>query len=167
MSDLDSSVLTLARAQAHGQCHRVQPSNLQEGVLAEADDCSVWWCVAQAGPGGRARGARLAHAQTKQLNRVRGHVRPCTSRPLLSSATMAAAAGPPPHGHMRPPPPVGPFHAQRKYSEPERWICIYPAYFNINKTRAEGRLLSKDKCVANPTYLEIREVLMAAENGWK
>ena len=43
-----------------------------------------------------------------------------------------------------------------------RWICIYPAYFNSNKTRQEGRLLPKSKCVANPTYLEIRDVLMTA-----
>ena len=43
-----------------------------------------------------------------------------------------------------------------------RWICIYPAYFNSNKTRQEGRLLPKSKCVPNPTYIEIRDVLMSA-----
>lgn len=49
-----------------------------------------------------------------------------------------------------------------KHSDPERWICIYPAYLNSLKTRQEGRLIHKDKCVPNPTYLEIRDVLMSA-----
>ena len=43
------------------------------------------------------------------------------------------------------PNPLGPFHPTRKFSEPERWICIYPAYLNSNKTRQEGRLLPKEK----------------------
>ncbi len=41
-----------------------------------------------------------------------------------------------------------------------RWICIYPAYLNSAKTRAEGRLLAKDKCLPNPSILEIRDVLV-------
>lgn len=43
-----------------------------------------------------------------------------------------------------------------------RWICIYPAYVNKKKTRAEGRRLPKEKCVENPTHQEIRDVLAAA-----
>ena len=43
-----------------------------------------------------------------------------------------------------------------------RWICIYPAYLNSNKTRQEGRLLPKEKCVSNPNYMEIRDVLISA-----
>jgi signal recognition particle subunit SRP19 len=43
-----------------------------------------------------------------------------------------------------------------------RWICIYPAYLNSCKTRAEGRVLPKPSCVPNPTYLEIRDVLTSA-----
>ena len=43
-----------------------------------------------------------------------------------------------------------------------RWICIYPAYLNSNKTRQEGRLLPKEKCVPNPNHMEIRDVLMTA-----
>ena len=41
-----------------------------------------------------------------------------------------------------------------------RWICIYPAYLNSAKTRAEGRLLAKDKCLHNPSAMEIRDVLV-------
>ena len=41
-----------------------------------------------------------------------------------------------------------------------RWICIYPAYLNSAKTRAEGRLLPKDKCLHNPSAMEIRDVLV-------
>jgi signal recognition particle subunit SEC65 len=39
---------------------------------------------------------------------------------------------------------------------------MYPAYINSTKTRAEGRLLSKDKCLPNPTIVEIRDVLVSA-----
>jgi len=60
------------------------------------------------------------------------------------------------------PNPLGPFHPTKKFSEPERWICIYPAYLNSNKTRQEGRLLPKEKCVPNPNHMEIRDVLMSA-----
>lgn len=43
-----------------------------------------------------------------------------------------------------------------------RWVCIYPAYLNAAKTRAEGRHIAKKDCVINPTYLEIRDVLSTA-----
>uniref|UniRef100_A0A1B6GPZ7 Signal recognition particle 19 kDa protein n=1 Tax=Cuerna arida TaxID=1464854 RepID=A0A1B6GPZ7_9HEMI len=52
--------------------------------------------------------------------------------------------------------------SNRKHSDPERWICIYPAYINSRKTTAEGRRIPKDKAVNNPTYQEIRDVLVAA-----
>uniref|UniRef100_A0A023FH23 Signal recognition particle 19 kDa protein n=1 Tax=Amblyomma cajennense TaxID=34607 RepID=A0A023FH23_AMBCJ len=41
------------------------------------------------------------------------------------------------------------------------WVSIYPAYINSKKTLAEGRRLPKSKCVENPTYQEIRDVLDA------
>ncbi|XP_041970816.1 signal recognition particle 19 kDa protein [Aricia agestis] len=47
----------------------------------------------------------------------------------------------------------------KKHTDVERWICIYPAYLNSKKTLAEGRRLSKDICVENPTHQEIRDVL--------
>lgn len=43
-----------------------------------------------------------------------------------------------------------------------RWVCIYPAYINKKKTKAEGRILSRDKCVDNPTYQEMKDVLAAS-----
>ncbi|KAL4716603.1 hypothetical protein ACJJTC_008238 [Scirpophaga incertulas] len=48
----------------------------------------------------------------------------------------------------------------KKHSDVERWICIYPAYINSKKTLAEGRKLSKQFCVENPTHQEIRDVLI-------
>ncbi|XP_037934139.1 signal recognition particle 19 kDa protein-like [Teleopsis dalmanni] len=51
------------------------------------------------------------------------------------------------------------WHPNKKHSDVERWICIYPAYINSKKTRQEGRRLSKENCVENPTYVEIRDVL--------
>eukprot|EP00095_Tigriopus_kingsejongensis_P012346 snap_masked-scaffold198_size266703-processed-gene-0.17 protein:Tk12346 transcript:snap_masked-scaffold198_size266703-processed-gene-0.17-mRNA-1 annotation:"unknown" len=81
---------------------------------------------------------------------------------------MAAAAPPPPQaqpGHRGPPPlrHYGP-EVTFQHSDPERWVCLYPAYLNSSKTRQEGRLLPKAKCVHNPTFMEIREVL--ANSGW-
>ncbi|KAJ8665024.1 hypothetical protein QAD02_006686 [Eretmocerus hayati] len=49
----------------------------------------------------------------------------------------------------------------KKHSDRERWVCIYPAYLNSRKSLAEGRKLSKDKCVENPTHQEIRDVLLS------
>ncbi|CAD7082324.1 unnamed protein product [Hermetia illucens] len=47
----------------------------------------------------------------------------------------------------------------KKHSDRERWICIYPAYINAKKSRQEGRKLPKQYCVDNPTYVEIQDVL--------
>ncbi|KAM7359173.1 signal recognition particle 19 [Cochliomyia hominivorax] len=52
------------------------------------------------------------------------------------------------------------WHPSKKHSDVERWICIYPAYINSKKTRQEGRRLPKENCVENPTYAEIRDVLL-------
>ncbi|GFS92093.1 signal recognition particle 19 kDa protein [Nephila pilipes] len=54
------------------------------------------------------------------------------------------------------------YYSDKKYSDRERWICIYPAYINSKKTYAEGRRIKKGKCVENPTCQEIRDVLDAA-----
>lgn len=51
---------------------------------------------------------------------------------------------------------------EKKHSDRERWICIYPAYINSKKTIAEGRRIPKDKAVDNPTHQEIRDILVAA-----
>ncbi|CAH0725173.1 unnamed protein product, partial [Brenthis ino] len=48
----------------------------------------------------------------------------------------------------------------KKHTDVERWICVYPAYLNSKKTLAQGRRLSKDICVENPTHQEIRDVLI-------
>ncbi|KRT86358.1 hypothetical protein AMK59_3007 [Oryctes borbonicus] len=53
------------------------------------------------------------------------------------------------------------WNPNKKHSDPERWVCIYPAYVNSKKTLAQGRRLQKDKCVENPTHQEIRDVLAA------
>ncbi|XP_014366789.1 signal recognition particle 19 kDa protein [Papilio machaon] len=53
------------------------------------------------------------------------------------------------------------WNPEKKHSDVERWICIYPAYINSKKTLAEGRKLPKSSCVENPTHQEIRDVLLA------
>ncbi|XP_054281106.1 signal recognition particle 19 kDa protein-like [Macrosteles quadrilineatus] len=51
---------------------------------------------------------------------------------------------------------------EKKHSDRERWICIYPAYINSKKTLAEGRKIPREKAVDNPTHQEIKDVLLAA-----
>ncbi|CAH0702906.1 unnamed protein product [Spodoptera exigua] len=57
---------------------------------------------------------------------------------------------------------ISSWNPEKKHSDVERWICIYPAYLNSKKTLAQGRKLSKSHCVENPTHQEIRDVLVAA-----
>ena len=40
-----------------------------------------------------------------------------------------------------------------------RFVCIYPAYINAKKTRAQGRRVGKNKAIDNPTVNEIRDIL--------
>ncbi|XP_050738672.1 signal recognition particle 19 kDa protein-like [Eriocheir sinensis] len=41
----------------------------------------------------------------------------------------------------------------------DRWACLYPAYINKDKSRAEGRRIPKDKAVSAPTCKEMLDVL--------
>ncbi|KAK7084098.1 signal recognition particle 19kDa [Halocaridina rubra] len=41
----------------------------------------------------------------------------------------------------------------------DKWVCLYPAYINKDKTRAEGRRLPKGKAVSAPTIKEMIDVL--------
>ncbi|XP_003740095.1 signal recognition particle 19 kDa protein [Galendromus occidentalis] len=50
---------------------------------------------------------------------------------------------------------VGPFNPQRKHSEHERWIHVFPIYLNKNKTVAEGRRVPKEVAVEDPITREI------------
>lgn len=46
-------------------------------------------------------------------------------------------------------------------ADERRWICIYPAYVNSKKSSEEGRKVSKEDGVENPTTNEIKEVCQA------
>ncbi|XP_058125064.1 signal recognition particle 19 kDa protein [Anopheles ziemanni] len=76
---------------------------------------------------------------------------------------MAAAHAHGPHaGGSRPgPPPLTQWSPDKKHSDRERWVCIYPAYINRKKTRQEGRRIPKNMCVDDPGAQEIRDVLQA------
>ncbi|XP_056393438.1 signal recognition particle 19 kDa protein [Hyla sarda] len=50
---------------------------------------------------------------------------------------------------------------RKPYTEPDRFICIYPAYINSKKTIAEGRKIPVEKAVQNPTCVEIAEICRA------
>jgi len=54
------------------------------------------------------------------------------------------------------------WNSNKKPSEPERWICIYPAYIDAGKTKAAGRRIPKSRAVERPTGSEILDVLTAA-----
>jgi len=45
------------------------------------------------------------------------------------------------------------------HADPCRFVCIYPAYINAKKTRAQGRRVGKSKAIDNPTVNEIRDIL--------
>eukprot|EP00096_Caligus_rogercresseyi_P015103 TRINITY_DN7552_c0_g1_i3.p1 TRINITY_DN7552_c0_g1~~TRINITY_DN7552_c0_g1_i3.p1 ORF type:complete len:178 (+),score=68.21 TRINITY_DN7552_c0_g1_i3:57-536(+) len=64
------------------------------------------------------------------------------------------------------PPPitVGPFDSKKSHTDPERWISIYPAYFNKIKSLKQGRRIEKSLCVENPNCEEIRDALL--RGGW-
>ncbi|XP_064645308.1 signal recognition particle 19 kDa protein-like [Lineus longissimus] len=55
-----------------------------------------------------------------------------------------------------------PWNQDFKFSDRERWVCIYPVYINSKRTVAEGRRIPKDKSIENPTYSEMRDVLANA-----
>ena len=79
-------------------------------------------------------------------------------------ATIAGLSAPPPgqqqqQQQYRGPPPLGPFNPNKLHSDPERFICIYPAYMNKLKSISEGRRITKEKAVENPNYQEIKMVL--------
>jgi len=83
-------------------------------------------------------------------------------------ATIAGVAPGPPAGYVQPGHPhyqhrqvprLGPWNDNRNHDEPERWICIYPAYLNSKKSLKDGRRIPKEKAVDTPTYEEIKMVL--------
>ncbi|XP_023327588.1 signal recognition particle 19 kDa protein [Eurytemora carolleeae] len=47
--------------------------------------------------------------------------------------------GHPNYTHRPGPPQLGPFNRTKTHDDPERWICVYPAYLNKKKTLKEGR----------------------------
>ncbi|CAD5208432.1 unnamed protein product [Bursaphelenchus xylophilus] len=49
----------------------------------------------------------------------------------------------------------------KPYSDPARWLCVYPIYINSEKTVEKGRRIAKEKAVRNPTAKEIYDVLVA------
>ncbi|XP_043103718.1 signal recognition particle 19 kDa protein [Puntigrus tetrazona] len=53
-------------------------------------------------------------------------------------------------------------HLTTNPADKERFLCIYPSYINSKKTKAEGRRISAEKAVENPSCAEIRDVLSAA-----
>ena len=45
------------------------------------------------------------------------------------------------------------------FGDPCRFVCIYPAYINSKKTRAQGRRVTGNKAIDNPSVNEIRDIL--------
>jgi signal recognition particle subunit SRP19 len=45
------------------------------------------------------------------------------------------------------------------HADPSRFVCIYPAYINAKKTRAQGRRVGKTKAIDNPTVNEMNDIL--------
>jgi signal recognition particle subunit SRP19 len=45
----------------------------------------------------------------------------------------------------------------------KHWQCLYPVYFDKNKSRAEGRRVGKELAVANPLARELAEAVASLE----
>ncbi|XP_065335180.1 signal recognition particle 19 kDa protein [Cloeon dipterum] len=54
------------------------------------------------------------------------------------------------------------YYKDISHSDRKRWVCIYPAYINSKKSRAEGRRVPIEKAVDTPTVQEMKDVLLAA-----
>ena len=52
--------------------------------------------------------------------------------------------------------------ANKKHSDVQRWVCIYPAYIDSQKSKQQGRRIAKQIAVERPTQFEIRDVLATA-----
>ncbi|KAI6225697.1 SRP19 protein [Aphelenchoides besseyi] len=52
--------------------------------------------------------------------------------------------------------------SSKPYSDPARWVCLYPIYINSTKKLEEGRRIPKSKAVADPTAQEIFDILQHA-----
>lgn len=50
----------------------------------------------------------------------------------------------------------------KSYADTDRFICLYPAYINSKKTVAEGRRISIEKAVENPTVTEMYDACVRA-----
>jgi signal recognition particle subunit SRP19 len=55
----------------------------------------------------------------------------------------------------QPPGPGQPFHTTRDDSKYKNFQCIYPVYFDTNRSRAEGRRVGLELAVENPMAREI------------
>jgi signal recognition particle subunit SRP19 len=61
--------------------------------------------------------------------------------------------------HLSPRKFITAFNSSKKHSDPERWICIYPAYLDSTKTLRQGRKVPKNKGVKAPRILDMYNVL--------
>ncbi|GMT00349.1 hypothetical protein PENTCL1PPCAC_22523 [Pristionchus entomophagus] len=50
----------------------------------------------------------------------------------------------------------------KPHSDPSRWVVIYPCYLNSKKTTGEGRKISKQLAVPDPT---VEEIVSIVNNG--
>ncbi|KAF8366389.1 hypothetical protein PRIPAC_84218 [Pristionchus pacificus] len=52
--------------------------------------------------------------------------------------------------------------SSKPHSDISRWVVVYPCYLNNKKSTGEGRKISKQLAVADPT---VEEILMIVNNG--
>jgi signal recognition particle subunit SRP19 len=93
-------------------------------------------------------------------------LRPAAPRPaqpaattLMNSANIPMQAQ---NNGMRPAPTTKSTPEENK-ERSKHWQCLYPVYFDKNKTRAEGRRVGKELAVANPLARELAEAVASLE----
>ncbi|KAB8437337.1 hypothetical protein FH972_025017 [Carpinus fangiana] len=80
-----------------------------------------------------------------------------TSASTASSSSKANESIVPPQARPQPSGPTKELLAERQRQREaiKKWQCLYPVYFDANRTREEGRRVKKDLAVENPLAREI------------
>jgi signal recognition particle subunit SRP19 len=77
---------------------------------------------------------------------------------IIRPSQAASTSRPTPHEELKPQfkAPSTSIADQEKY---KTWQCLYPVYFDINRSRAEGRRVGKELAVENPLARELADAV--------
>lgn len=107
--------------------------------------------------------ARIEEVSDSDLDSDPSEQDPSDFSPALIRPSTSSSFNPPTSPPFRPPPVLQPqFRAAPSASENnqhKRYQCLYPLYFDANRTRAQGRRVGHELAVPNPLAREIVEAV--------